>query len=425
MHFLKRSTARGLALFLLALSLSGGVRADDPKEPDASLHEGAPPASFDNLTGDWWGVRRKLAEKGITFDIDYMSDFTKNLRGGVDTEGSTWRRMFEATMTLDTKPLLGIEGGIVFVDFQNATGPNASDDLTGDVQGLDGLDGVPGQPHQNRTQIAQLWYQQIAFDGVLRIKAGKVDANNEFDHCNAAQEFLNQSTGSSATLFTLPTYPDPATSLNIFVKPTKDLQIGFGLYDGSYANGVRTGSTGPRTFFRSAEDLFLIGEVDQSWKVRGLAGRLAVGGWYSTNRFARLDGSTATGTGGPYALLEQTIWREDTKNVEDAREIDLLLMYGYADPSILTYDHNIGGGISWTGPLPSRVHDILGAGVQAIHFSNGYEARREFEVSYEIFYRVQLKPWLAIKPDVQYITGPSGKGNGDALAVTVRVEVHF
>jgi porin len=412
---------------------SAAAWAEDPKPQTAegpSLHEpvnSAAAQEFPYLTGDWGGARRRLAEKGLTFDIDTIVDGTKNLRGGLGTASSTWRRLTEATFTLDTKPTLGIEGGTFFVDFQNADGRNPSDRLIGDVQGIDGLDGVPGAPHQNRTQIAQLWYQQITFDGVLRVKAGKVDANNEFDHSETAQEFLHQSTGSSATLFTLPTYPDPATSLNIFVRPWKEVQIGFGLYDGTYANGVRTGSTGPRTFFRSAEDLFLISEVDYTWKAGkdALAGRLGVGGWYSTNQFARLDGGRATGTGAPYALLDQAVWRASPKDEKDTRGVGVFVMYGYADPAILIYDHNIGGGVAWTGPIPGRPDDVTGAGVQAVHFSRGYHPRGEFEASYELFYRLQVTPWFAIKPDLQYIANPGGQKTPDALALTVRLEVHF
>ena len=295
------------------------------------------------------------------------------------------------------------------------------------MQGIDGLDGVPGTPHQNRTQLAQLWYQQTAFDGALRVKAGKVDANNEFDRSTVAQEFLNQSTGSSATLFTLPTYPDPATGINVFVKPNKDLQLGFGLYDGSFANGVRTGSLGPRTFFRSAEDLFLIAEVDQSWVVGPdhLAGRLAVGGWYSTNTFTRLDGGRATGTGGPYALLDQALWRANPADEHDNRGLNAFVMYGYADPAISIFDQNIGGGLSWTGPLPGRPDNVVGIGVQAVHFSDAYHPASRYEASYEIFYRLQVLPGFAIKPDLQYVADPGGRGTPDALAATVRFELHF
>src|SRR5439155_16805294 len=119
----------------------------------------------------------------------------------------------------------------------------------------------------------------IAFGGALRIKAGKVDANSEFDRDATALEFLNQSTGSSATLFTLPTYPDPALGVNVFVKPNADSQLGFGVYDGSLANGVRTGALGPQPLLHKRTDLFLIAEFHPSWTLGPdqLDGR--VGAW--------------------------------------------------------------------------------------------------------------------------------------------------
>ena len=381
----------------------------------------------DNLTGDWFGARQKLADKGITFDISFTGDVTKNVLGGLDTAGSTWRQMIDVAVTLDTKPLFKLEGGTVYADFQNATGPNPSDTLVGDIQGIDGLDGVPGTSHQNRTQLSQLWYQQTAFDGSLRIKVGKVDANTEFDHSDLAQEFIHQSAGSSATLFTLPTYPDPAAGFNLFLKPRDDLQFGVGIYDGSLANGVRTGELGPLTTFHGLDDLFLISEVDKSWKLgpNQLAGRLGVGGWYSTNQFTRLDGRQATGTGGPYALIDQALWRTNPKDDHDARGIGLFLMYGYGDPAILPVDHNLGAGLSWTGPIAERPNDITGVEMQSIHFGNAFHAHDEYETSFETFYKVQLKPWFSIKPDLQYIANPGGQGTRDALAFTMRIEVDF
>jgi len=324
------------------------VAADDPATRSATDSPVAPTTEpSPHMSDDWFGFRSKLADRGVSFDVTFTIDGTKNLRGGLDTEGTRWRRLLDAAVTVDTTPLLRIEGGTAYVEFQDAQGPNASDELVGDIQGIDGLDGVPGAAHQNRTQIAQLWYQQIVVDGALRLKAGKVDANSEFDHSDIAGEFLHQSTGSSATLFTLPTYPDPSLGVNFFLKPRADLQVGFGIYDGSLADGVRTGELGPQPLLHGRESVFLIAEVDQSWTLGSerLAGRVAIGGWYSTNHFKRLDGRDADGTGAPYALLEQTLWRANSAEAHDPRGISIFVMYGYADPAILAYDHNLGGGI--------------------------------------------------------------------------------
>ncbi len=396
--------------------------------PTASHRPDAPSAAPQyGLTGDWGGYRTKLADRGITTNLTLTLDGTKNLRGGLDTAGSVWRTVLDASITLDTKPLLGWEGGTLFADFQYADGPNASDKLVGDVQGIDGLDGVPGTPHQDRTQLAQLWYQQIAFNGVLRIKAGKVDANTEFDNSTTAQPFLHQSAGASATLFTLPTYPDPAVGLNIFWKPREDMQLGFGVYDGSLASGARTGNEGFQPMIHNPGDIFLIAEIDKSWKLGPdrLSGRIGVGGWYSTNKFNRLDGGTHQGTGAPYALLDQAVWRANPSDTNDNRGINVFLMYGYADPAILQFDHNIGGGISWTGLIPGRRNDILGLGTQSIHFGNSFHPQDDFETSYETFYQFQATRWFMIKPDLQYIAHPGGQGTPDALAFTVRFQITF
>lgn len=430
---------RGIT-FLLALSaFSGLTRGDEPALVTASAPASqpaepphpttAPSNSFDtaaHLTGDWFGLRQRLADEGVTFDAVFTIDGTKNFLGGLTTAGSAWRGLFDFGITVDAKPTLGIAGGTFYTDFQWAQGPNASDKLVGDIQGVDNLDGVPGAPDQNRTQLAQIWYQQTAWDGLLRIKVGKVDVNTEFDHSSFAQEFLNQSAGSSATLFTMPTYPDPAFGANVFLKPASDWQIGFGAYDGSLANGVATGEMGPSSLFKT-DGAFLIAELDKSWTLGRdqLPGRAGIGAWYNTNTFARLDGGEDSGTGAPYFLVDQALWLANPSDKTDARGMSLVIMGGYADPAILQYDYNIGGGTTWTGPCSARPADILGAGVQAAHFSDDFHARNDFEISYELFYKIQATPWFVVKPDLQYVMHPGGQGTPDALALTVRFIVTF
>ena len=435
------------SLFLTAaIVIVSTLRADETPAPNNPTVAGSDPISHPasgesassapalqatspapSFTGDGWGVRKKLMDEGFTFNFDLQVDGRKSLSGGLNTRASAWRNLFEATLDIDTKRLLSLDGGRVYIDFQNADGPNASDKLIGDIQGIDSLDGVPRMRRQNRTQLAQLWYEQKAFNGLLRVKAGKVDANSEFDRSTTALEFLNQSTGASATLFTLPTYPDAATGINLFLNPSQDLQLGLGLYDGSLASGVSTGAMGPRTFFRNPQRLFLIAEVDKSWALGldKLAGRLGVGGWYSTNTFAKFGGGETSGTGGPYVLLDQTLWRANPKDDTDSRGASLFLMGGHADGDVINTDYHVGGGFTWKGSLAARPADIWGMGANSVHLSEAAHPAHSFETSYEAFYRVQMTPWLSLKPDVQYITHPGGNKIRDALAATIRLEVVF
>ena len=314
----RRRPRLAAATILIVLLLAARAPAEAGRPADASTRPAQRPASSQpgrgqneilppaatrpatdwssTLTGDWRGARQQLADRGVTLDLTYTADGTANLRGGIDTEGSTWRRLLDAAITLDTQPLLGLAGGTVVIDFQHAEGPNPSDQLIGDVQGIDGLGGPPGSPHQNRTQLSQLWYQQTALEGAARVKVGKIDANTDFDNAPAAQLFLNQSTGSSATLFTMPTYPDPSLGAEFLLKPRADLQLGVAVFDGSLGSGIRTGARGPQPL-EHGHGAFLIAEIDKTWRLGTdqLRGRAGIGGWYSTNRFARLDGGIDAG----------------------------------------------------------------------------------------------------------------------------------
>ena len=49
--------------------------------------------------------------------------------------------------------------------------------------------------------------------------------------------------------------------------------------------------------------------------------------------------------------------------------------------------------------------------------------RRESAI--ELYYGVRLRPWLDVKPDVQYILNPGARGASNALVGTLRVTVSF
>ena len=47
------------------------------------------------------------------------------------------------------------------------------------------------------------------------------------------------------------------------------------------------------------------------------------------------------------------------------------------------------------------------------------------ELAVELFYKVQLGPWVALKPDLQYIANPGGAGLDDAWVATLRLELVY
>ena len=378
---------------------------------------------WDRATGDWWGHRTDLEENGITFEASIIMDWSKELSGGIDTEGSSFRHLFDANLTVETEPLLGWEGGTFFIDFYNHHGDDGAAELTGDLQGFCNIDA------DGRTQIAELWYQQMLFEEMLRIKFGKVEANSEFDYADNAGEFINSSAGCTPTIHVFPTYPDPSTALVVFGYPTDWFYGGFGWFDGAVNEGYNTGELGPSTFFQNPGDYFLIGEAGVTWDCgdSGLAGRLAAGVWAHTGTFTEFDGSTEEGTEGFYLVLDQALWLENAGVEDDEQGLYGFMMYGYTDDQISEIEHHIEGGLTWTGPIPTRDDDATGLLLTYVELSDeaGAGFTEDYEMTFETFYKIQLTPYASVKPDLQYIINPGGGGIDDALVGSLRMEVVF
>lgn len=380
-----------------------------------------PFAQWPRATGKWFGVRQWLDDRGIDVAPSITLDFAKNLRGGDSTNGFNAQRLFNLNLTIDTDALFGWKGGTFFANLQHHHGDGADEDV-GDFCGTSNLTA------DFDTQLAELWYEQKLVDEKLRARLGKIDANSEFAYAEYAAEFVNSAMGSPATSPLLPTYPDPATGMTLFAHPADSFYAGGGICDGAAADGIRTGRRGPATFLGSS-GVFLIGECGLKWKAAANRnyGRTAIGAWWHTGQFDGLDAQQHGAANGAYFVLDQSLWREDPQAEDDAQGIGMFLQYDWADPDISPADHHVAGGLGWTGPVPSRDDDMLGLGLSYVHFSNARLAgfADDFELAAELFYKIQLTPFLSVKTDVQYIVNPGGSKLDDALVFLVRVETAF
>ena len=322
--------------------------------------------------------------------------------------------------------MLGLPSGKVYVDFMNQHGQPGSDEV-GDYQYVGSWDA------DGLTQINELWFEYEFAEGLVRTKVGKVDANWEFAYSELGWEFVHGSASYPATALVLPTYPDPATSVNVFVYPAEWLSWGTGVYDGALQEGVRTGARGPSTFWGSPADLFVISELGLNWRVSGagLPGRVGVGGWHHTGSFERFEGGEEEGTSGFTFVLDQMVWAEQAASEEavdfESQGLGIFAQYDWADPEVMEAEHHLGGGVTWRGAIPGRDEDLLGVLVSWVHFSD--EAGADFSDSYELATELTYKAWVtgaaAVQPYVQHVANPGGAGLRDAVNVGVRVTVNF
>jgi carbohydrate-selective porin OprB len=115
-------------LLLIPLSTALGGTPGSTTQPDV-----APTASgFDNnMTGDWWGLRQRLQDAGITVGAILMLEGFRNFEGGIDTAHSVGATTFDLNLALDTDKLLHWHGGEFYVDLEDHAFRNPSTALVG------------------------------------------------------------------------------------------------------------------------------------------------------------------------------------------------------------------------------------------------------------------------------------------------------
>ena len=119
---------------------AGAVAGDSPAQPADQVHSAVPGEIL-------WQNFNDPAD-GVHFEGTLTFDWSSNLRGGVNTNGSAFRHLLDISLTLDAETLLGLQGGTVGMLFQNQNGPDASIEDTGDLQVFSNIDA------DGRTQLA-------------------------------------------------------------------------------------------------------------------------------------------------------------------------------------------------------------------------------------------------------------------------------
>lgn len=190
----------------------------------AHEHEGS---AFGKAVNSVETARQQASEKGVSFAAEFIYEYTNVLDGGVKRGGSDRNLLvFDAEFDLET--IFGLKGATVFAQYQHATKERGGSMDVGDIQGFSNI-----ELESSLDALYELWYEQKFVDGKYRIKVGKVDANTEFNFVDAAGGFANSSAGFSPTIFTFPTYPNPAMSVNVFAtlveNDGKAFTLGYGL----------------------------------------------------------------------------------------------------------------------------------------------------------------------------------------------------
>lgn len=375
------------------------------------------------LSGDWFGKRSILSERGIDIGASYTLDWSTVASGGVSRRAST-RHLWDFNVTAHLEALLDLEGATLFADAY-ATNVNGGSADVGDFHGVSNIDSG-----EDVAQLAEVWFEQWLFDRHARLKLGQIDGNSEFAFLEHSASTLNASIAIPATAADLPTFPNPATGVVLFAYPTEHWYIGGGLFDGATADGFRTGNRGPDLFFSDerSDSWFVIAESGVTWESLGGdsgSGRFALGFHLHTAESPRFDGNGDERSLGIYALAEQCLLRAEPTDPECERGVYISALAGIADEDIREVQSQVGAGISYIGPFASRPDDRIAAFVSRL-FTSPSAGLIEDETLFELQYVCAATRWCTITPDIQITTNPGGDGaTDDAVTLGLRVEIVF
>jgi porin len=190
---------------------------------------------------------------------------------------------------------------------------------------------------------------------------------------------------------------------------------------------------GSRSIGNTLDDLrgpMLIVEPSFKYDLGGLPGNVNIGAWWNGRRFEAYHENPTTHeyhgkAYGFYGFVQQLLWKENPDAEDCGQGIGVFAEHGWAAKDRSEIEDFAGGGLRWQGAIPGRDDDVMGLGAFTIYFSDQAGFSDHSETALELFYKIQLTGWMALQPDVQYITNPGGDGNRNAVAVGGRLEFVF
>ncbi|MBI4717168.1 MAG: carbohydrate porin [Planctomycetes bacterium] len=433
------------ALFLGTACLSFCVAVSSPPQPAAEPAKSVPatpvepppappperkpdrPLSLSSrtLTGEWGGVRSRLADQGVTFSLFFNSQFQAVVHGGRGTGGGRHAASLDMFITADLEKLELVPQADVLLHLQSNFSRGLNPQTGALLEVNDDADG------DKKTHVAQLWYRQHFLKRKLSLTLGFLDYQTLVDRNAFAnsedKQFWHQALDNN-----------PLVPLNIGLgavlawQPASWYTLQAGIGDAQsvlYKPGFSTAFHDEDWFFAYAEQAIALKIPSK----RGpLAGTYRLGMIYDPRpkaRFPRdrLTPPTDNSDYGLFISLDQVLWRESPR---DDQGLGAFARFGYRTPEANRLARFWSAGVQYKGLIPGRDADTLAFGFAQTDLSPMLRDQAlplaDRELVYELYYAWQVTPWVVISPDVQYIANTGGTDDGNDTIVTgVRMRVSF
>jgi porin len=424
-----------IAAAVIALALARAAEAQLPP-PNYSGDFWSRPA----LTGDWGGLRNDLAQKGVTFEVDFGSVVQGVVDGGRETT-TRWSGWNQVILRLDSQKLGLWPGGFAMLRGEAAYN-HPVNESTGAVMPVNMAPLLP-LPARNEFVLSAVMFTQFLSEQ-FGVSFGKLDTiggdMNEFAHGRGDVQFMNLALQFNPTPMRV--VPYSPLGMALVYLPSKDLSLSFSVVD---TEGTTTRS-GFDTLFKDGTSL--AGEGRLTIRPFGLSGHQLLGFGWSNKNFNSLDqdprsliGNIVAGTAPQkengswviYYNFDQYLY---TLPGDSAQGVGIFGRFGISDGKANAYHQSYSFGFGGKGMIPGREKDQWGVGYFYLKMSDlklNPEPLRsilrnrlglDHEQGGEIYYNIAVTPWLHLTPDLQ-IVSPVQKNVNTAVVLGFRMKIDF
>ncbi len=372
---------------------------------------------------------KALGDKGAQFQFVYSGEAFANLSGGVE-RGGDYEGLINLSLRLDLQKLVQWNGATLYANMLYPHGNGITDRYVHDYNILSTIDAY------DSPRLSEFWLQQTFFNGSFSIRAGDLVTDNDFCVSINSALFINSAFGPVGTVLHNvigPLYPVASQGIRLHydINPSFYVQA-LAVDDNPGAQSVND-KNGARFGFDRSDGILSFVEAGYTPATTGLQAGYKLGGYYDSQYHPDLsNGTSAHGDYSFYAVVDQPICAAPGSTKDAPLGLAAYARASYAPDERNAVVYNFDAGFNYTGLVPGRKSDILGAafsferlGVD-LEPASGAPVLSHHEHVVELTYLANLTAWFSAQPDFQYIINPGGIGRTpNAFVAGLRFNVTF
>jgi porin len=421
------------------------------------------------LTGDWGGARSKLAYNGISFNVETLQTLQGNAHGGKSTNDAfRYGGHSDFFLQLDTYRMGLWPGGYFKVSGETQWGEGIGKQV-GSILPPNFANVLLESDKPGETALDEYYMMQF-LSPKFGLIAGMVDltqlpGGNEF-FSNRYNQFMNTGFWFNPVAFS--TVPLAAMTAGVIYLPT-DWLTGATLVVDDHGtptySGFESGFHGPqgvsilqtatvkiKPFGQTGHQRFNFSLSTKEHVPLDQTGRLVLSG-LGGPKFSRLTIPRTILVGGRNFRLRNLALRAALKRVlepnpeggdwalwydfdqylytcpdDKDQGFGLFGSFGWGNPKFNPVNTFYSVGLGGKGVIPERPKDRYGVGYFCMSISDQLPSilNAQKEQGVELFYNIEITPWLHITPDLQVLIQPSGTPRDDvAIVYGLRTQVSF